>query len=119
VELKITTSSHSDCSSVSVRGEIDLHTAPYLHSELLGALEGAQSNRVVVDMSEVGFCDSSGLSVLVSGMKRARENGGDLELLAPGASVAKVLEVTGLDAVFVVHGPHSEVLDTPMANAAE
>jgi anti-sigma B factor antagonist len=119
VELKITTSSHSDCSSVAVRGEIDLHTAPYLHDELLGALAGAQTNRVVVDMSQVGFCDSSGLSVLVSGMKRARENGGDLELLAPGSSVAKVLEVTGLDAVFVVHGSHAEALGTPVGNTAD
>lgn len=103
MELKISTSPHPDYASVAVRGEIDLYTAPSLHSELVSALDGTSGGRVVVDMSQVGFCDSTGMNVLLSGMKRARERGGDLELVAPGPAVMKVLQVTGLDGVFVVH----------------
>ncbi|GAB3453889.1 hypothetical protein GCM10027570_33500 [Streptomonospora sediminis] len=86
---------------VTVRGEIDLYTAPQLHSGLAGALDDG-ARRLMVDMSRVEFCDSTGMSVLLSGMKRARENGGDLELVAPKPAVRKVLEVTGLDTVFTV-----------------
>ncbi len=87
---------------VTVGGEIDLYTAPQLRGELVGALEGG-ARRLFVDMSGVEFCDSTGISVLLSAMKRARGKGGELELVAPKPAVTKVLEVTGLDEVFVIH----------------
>lgn len=83
-------------------GEIDLYTAPQLRDELLGALEDG-ARRLVIDMSKVEFCDSTGISVLLSAMKRFREKDGDLELVAPKPAVTKVLEVTGLHEVFTVH----------------
>ncbi|MCY9786517.1 STAS domain-containing protein [Nocardiopsis sp. EMB25] len=83
-------------------GEIDLYTAPQLRSGLLEALEGG-ARRLVIDMSRTEFCDSTGISVLLSAMKRSRDKGGDLELVAPKAAVVKVLEVTGLDEVFTIH----------------
>ncbi len=87
---------------VTVGGEIDLYTAPRLRDELITALdEGAR--RLVIDMSSTEFCDSTGISVLLSAMKRSRDKGGDLELVAPKPAVMKVLEVTGLHEVFVIH----------------
>ncbi len=86
---------------VTVRGEVDLYTAPQLHSALVDALDDG-AHRLVVDMSGVEFCDSTGMNVLLSGMKRSREKGGDLELAAPRPAVTKILEVTGLDGVFTV-----------------
>ena len=83
-------------------GEIDLYTAPQLRNELVGALEEG-ARRLVVDMSPTEFCDSTGISVLLSAMKRSRDKGGDLELVAPKPAVMKVLEVTGLDEVFTIH----------------
>ncbi|OKI20755.1 anti-anti-sigma factor [Nocardiopsis sp. TSRI0078] len=83
-------------------GEVDLYTAPQLRSELVGALDGG-ARRLLVDMSRVEFCDSTGISVLLSAMKRSRHKGGDLEIVAPMPAVTKVLEVTGLDEVFVIH----------------
>ncbi len=87
---------------VTVGGEVDLYTAPQMRDGLLGALDDG-ARRLLVDMSRVEFCDSTGISVLLSAMKRARDKGGDLELVAPRPAVTKVLEVTGLDEVFVVH----------------
>ncbi len=85
-----------------IRGEIDLYTAPQLRSELVDALDDG-AHRLIVDMSRVEFCDSTGMSVLLSAMTRSREKGGDLVLAAPNAAVTKILEVTGLDTVFTVH----------------
>ncbi|GAB3206286.1 anti-sigma B factor antagonist [Marinactinospora thermotolerans DSM 45154] len=87
---------------VAIRGEIDLYTAPRLHDELIGALDGGAS-RLIADLSGVDFCDSTGINVLLSAMKRAREKGGDLVLVAPRPAVTKILQITGLDAVFTVH----------------
>ena len=84
-------------------GEIDLYTAPRLQSELTAAMAGDDPARIVVDMSAVEFCDSTGMNVLLAAHRQARERGGDLALAAPRAAVRKILEVTGLGSVFTVH----------------
>jgi anti-sigma B factor antagonist len=92
---------------VTAAGEIDLYTAPRLHSELSAVIaSAAPSARVVVDMSGVEFCDSTGMNVLLSCLRQLREEGGELELAAPRPAVMKILQVTGLDSVFtIVPGP--------------
>ena len=102
VELKISSRSQDEVAVVTVSGEVDLYTAPQLRDELVGALEGG-ARRLVIDMSRVEFCDSTGISVLLSAMKRSRDKDGALELVAPRPAVTKVLEVTGLDEVFTIH----------------
>ena len=87
---------------MSVAGEIDLYTAPRLHGELVTVLAGDEPVRLVVDMSGVEFCDSTGMNVLLAAHRRAREHGGDLELAAPRPGVRKILQVTGLESVFTV-----------------
>jgi anti-sigma B factor antagonist len=101
VELKVTTQSLGDHAIMSVAGEIDLYTAPKLHSELMTALAGAPL-RLVVDMAGVEFCDSTGMNVLLAAHRRAREDGGDLQLASPRSAIRKVLQVTGLESVFTV-----------------
>ena len=95
---------------MSVAGEIDLYTAPKLHSELMSALSATPGSplRLVVDMTGVEFCDSTGMNVLLAAQRRAREDGGDLQLAAPRSAIRKVLHVTGLESVFTV-------LDSPAA----
>jgi anti-sigma B factor antagonist len=97
---------------MSVTGEIDLYTAPRLHGELAAALAGDSAARIVVDMSGVDFCDSTGMNVLLAAHRRAREQGGDLELASPRPAVRKVLQVTGLETVFTV-------MDDPAALAGQ
>jgi anti-sigma B factor antagonist len=102
VELKISTASQGGHAVVSVYGEVDLYTAPRLQTEL-AALVRDGVTRLVVDLSGVEFCDSTGMNVLLSAMKRLREHGGSLELAAPRSAVRRILQVTGLDTVFSVH----------------
>jgi anti-sigma B factor antagonist len=87
---------------MSLAGEIDLYTAPRLHGELVAILSGDEPVQVVVDMSGIEFCDSTGMNVLLAAQRRAREQGGELELAAPRPAVRKVLQVTGLESVFTV-----------------
>ena len=94
---------------MSVAGEIDLYTAPRLHGELVTALAGDQPVRLVIDMSGVEFCDSTGMNVLLAAHRRAHEHGGGLELAAPRAPVRKILQVTGLESVFTVTDDPAQV----------
>ena len=96
------TQTHGDHAVMSVAGEIDLYTAPKLHSALTTALAEGGPIQLVVDMTGVDFCDSTGMNVLLAAHRRAREAGGDLMLAAPRPAVRKVLQVTGLESVFTV-----------------
>ena len=102
VELNVSSRFHDDHTIVTICGEIDLYTAPRLHSELAGLLAEGMPPRVVIDMSGVEFCDSTGMNVLLSCLRRARERGGELEIAAPKPAVRKILQVTGLDSVFTL-----------------
>jgi anti-sigma B factor antagonist len=108
VELNVSSRSHDDHTVVIVSGEIDLYTAPTLQGNLAAVLTGDLPARVVVDMSAVEFCDSTGMNVLLSSLRQARERGGQLELAAPRPAIRKVLQVTGLDSVFTI-------IDDPVA----
>lgn len=72
MELKVSTRSHAGHALVAITGEIDLYTAPHLQSEFTRLLQEGPS-RVVIDMSAVDFCDSTGMNVLLSALKRMKE----------------------------------------------
>jgi anti-sigma B factor antagonist len=102
VELNVSTSSQGGHAVVTASGELDLYTAPRLQT-VLAALLREPVDRVVVDLSGVEFCDSTGMNVLLAAMKRVKENGGTFELAAPRPAVRRILQVTGLDTVFDIH----------------
>jgi anti-sigma B factor antagonist len=106
VELNVSSRFHDDHTIVTISGEIDLYTAPRLHSELAAVLVDGMPARVVIDMSGVEFCDSTGMNVLLSCLRRVHERGGELEIASPKPAVRKILQVTGLDSVFTL-------VDTP------
>ncbi|MCA1673344.1 MAG: STAS domain-containing protein, partial [Actinobacteria bacterium] len=76
-------------------------TAPRLR-DALADLAGEGGVRVTLDLVGMTFIDSTGLSVLVTGLKRLREIGGNLVLQSPSATTMKVLEITGLTSVFAI-----------------
>lgn len=86
---------------VEVGGDLDVQTGPALREELY-ALAAQGEADVVLDLSRVGFLDSSGLGVLVGGLKRMRASQGSLRLAGCTAAVADVLNLTGLNRVFLM-----------------
>lgn len=106
MELQVSSRSQDDQVILSLSGEIDLYTAPRLQAELGAALTAGDQPHIVVDMSGVDFCDSTGMNVLLAAHRSARERGGDLTLTAPRPAVRKILQVTGLEGVFTIQeGP--------------
>lgn len=87
---------------LAVRGEVDVYTAPRLRERLV-ELVAAGSRDVVVDLEGVEFLDSTGLGVLVGGLKRLRSHDGDLSLVCTQPRILKVFEITGLTKVFAIH----------------
>jgi len=110
VELSFEISERSGVSVLSLEGEVDVSTAPKLR-EQLAALGESGRHRVVVDLSKVGFVDSTGLGVVVGGLKRARSAGGDLAVVCSHPHVRKVFDVTGLSQVFGVHDSLGEAVE--------
>jgi anti-sigma B factor antagonist len=93
---------------LEVDGELDLHTSTALRDRLF-ALVDKGASRVAVDLSAVPFMDSSSLGVLVVGLKRLREQGGELALIGVGGSPRKVLSITGMDGVFAIYEHSGEL----------
>jgi anti-sigma B factor antagonist len=86
---------------VAVRGELDVYTAPRLREALDGVIDDGALH-IVIDVRDMTFVDSTGLSVIVGALKRVRDRGGELSLNSPTSATEKVLEVTGLDQVMTV-----------------
>jgi anti-sigma B factor antagonist len=78
---------------------IDETSAWDLRPALLRALY-MQGPRLSVDLSRVSFIDSTGLGMLVGVLKEAREMNGDMRLVNAGREVRRILQVTGLEALF-------------------
>jgi anti-sigma B factor antagonist len=86
---------------VAVRGELDAYSAPRLENEI-GKLLSEPVDEVVLDLSETGFLDSSGLRAILSAHRRLTESDRRLELHAPSEAVTRLLEITGLTDHFTV-----------------
>src|SRR5512142_1132029 len=102
VELKLGHYRKDGIEVVTVEGEIDIYTAPRLR-ELLIDLAGKGTCRLVVNLDKVGFLDSTGLGVLVGGLKRVRAHDGSLDLVCTQERILKIFRITGLTKVFGIH----------------
>lgn len=92
------TSTRGGVGVVTPKGRLNMVSARRL-KELLTELVDAGTTRIVVDMAQTTFLDSSGLGALIAGLKSARQAGGDLRIARPTPSVLTVFELTNLDKV--------------------
>ncbi|WP_099025527.1 STAS domain-containing protein [Mycolicibacterium palauense] len=93
-------------------GRLNMVAAPALRKQLHALIDGGNT-RVVVDLSGTEFIDSSGLGALISGLKVARQAGGDLRIAAPTRQVVTVLELTNLNRVLRTHESPDVAFDDP------
>ena len=115
MSLTVDTEQRGDIVVVSVGGELDMATAPQLQDQITDLLDGGRS-RLVFDLTEVSFCDSTGLSVFVRAKNSTDDAGGVVRLAAPQRGVRRILEVSGL--VEVLH-TYPTVDEAVAADAAE
>ena len=95
---------------IKLQGEVDLYAAPELKDHVNRAIESGKT-KLILDLSEATFIDSTTLGILVSGMKRLRPRGGMLAVLCPDPTMARIFDITGLNRMFSVH----ETLEGAMA----
>lgn len=95
-----TISDHSQNGSsvLALGGELDIMTSPQL-GDALSAIS-ARSSSVVLDLQNLSFIDSTGLTILVVAQQRLHSTGGNLRLVGVRPNVKRVFEVTGLTEVF-------------------
>ncbi|HLM25653.1 MAG TPA: STAS domain-containing protein [Thermoleophilaceae bacterium] len=107
----------SETHVIHLGGEVDLYTAPEFKERLVELIENGKT-KIVVDLSDATFIDSTTLGVLVGGVKRLRPGGGSLALVCSDQNITKIFEITGLDRVFPIHETRDEALSA-VASGAE
>lgn len=93
--FEVTTTADGERVEVTVRGEIDLLSAPALRAALLDAAQSGVPD-VALDLADVSFIDSTGLSVIVQAWRRLDAEGRQLRIAAASAPVTRVVTTSGL-----------------------
>lgn len=102
MDFKVSIDEHADTYSiVTVRGEVDLHTAPKVQYSIEKGSEGVEV--VVVDLGGVAFMDSTALSTLMRAKESLEKKGAFLRLTAPSKAVERIFAVTGFGDYFDIY----------------
>jgi anti-sigma B factor antagonist len=94
---------------ITVAGEIHVSTAPEF-SRRLNAAIGDGRTQVVLDLTDVDFIDSTGLSVLLNGLRRVTRAGGRMALVCTNPTVLRLFIITRLDSTFQIVGTREAAL---------
>ncbi len=109
MEFTVSTREEGPFTVVEVGGEVDVYTAPRLREAVVTAIESG-STRMVIDVENVEFLDSTGVGVLVGALKKVRSGGGTLDIVCTQPRLLKIFDITGLDKVFGLHTSVSEAV---------
>src|SRR4051812_16388013 len=101
-DLVPTARQDGDAVVASVRGEIDLHNSPELRSAVLDVLLKSNPKKLILNLSQVPYMDSSAIAVLVEALQKVRRSGGKIFLTDPQPRVRGLLEIARLDSIFVL-----------------
>jgi anti-sigma B factor antagonist len=96
--MDVKTSQQDGVSVFQVNGEINISSSP----ELKKSFEKNPSKKVVIDLAQVGYIDSSGLATLVEMLKKTKSQGGSLALAGMSDKVKSLFEITKLDKLFAI-----------------
>ena len=111
MDLKLAVQDHGDHAMIKIGGEIDLATNPQLQAVLVDLVDRGL-HQLIIDLDQVSFLDCAGIGMLVDARRRVQEHGGSLKLVRPAPLVRRVLEVTGMTAVFPIDSSPEEALAT-------
>ncbi|GAA0560268.1 STAS domain-containing protein [Actinomadura livida] len=109
--LRVRSTTRNSCLVVEAEGELTILTSDQLRDHVLAdmrLLDGPP--RVVMDVGEVDFCDSSGLNALIVLWKSAHRAGGEFVLARPERRFRTILERSGLDRHLIAHPTQDEAV---------
>ena len=110
MDLRLRTTQNDGADIVEVSGELEMHAAHELRTELQRVC-AVEKPRVLIDLSQVSFIDSTGIGVLVGGLKRAREASGALVLVCPTPRLRRIFEITGLLQALPMYQTRAEAME--------
>lgn len=96
-------------SLIILSGEVDVYSAPKLR-ETIKDLVDEENFDIVVNLEKVDFLDSTGLGVLVGGLKRVKQHDGELGIICNQEKILRIFRITGLTKVFPIYGSREELL---------
>jgi anti-sigma B factor antagonist len=102
LSIDVTSTNEGRTQIFVLHGSLDLATSPSLRAALLDATQ-RDGGQVVVDLTQLEFLDSTGLSALIGAHKRALENDSSLRLVVKEGQILRLLRITGLLEVLVVY----------------
>ena len=102
-------SSEAGAHIICVSGEIHVSTAPQFAARLTDAIESGKT-AIVLDMSGVEFIDSTGLSVLLNGLRLVNQRHGRLAIVCTNPTVLRLFQITNLDDTFDIFGDRREAI---------
>ncbi len=100
---------HAPITVVRLSGEVDIFSAPKLREKLIELVNQGRRH-IVVDLDAVDFLDSTGLGVLVGGLKRLRSQDGELSLVCTRDRILRLFALTRLDSAFQIHPSESSAI---------
>ena len=99
-----------DALLAQLHGEIDLHNSPEIRTALLDLVQRLQPRRLVLNLADVPYMDSSAIAVLVETLKEMRKRGGRIFLTHLQPRVQGLLEIAKLDSIFVLAKDDQEAM---------
>ena len=99
-----------DVAVIALSGEADVYTSPRIKQEIVDQLNTG-IHKLIIDLTGVEYLDSTGLGVLIGGLKRARERDGDLKLICDNVRILRIFEITGLTKIFDIYRSESDALE--------
>ena len=95
--MKILTAEKNKCMIVRITGDIDHHCAASIRGEIDEEMEKRVPERVILDLTETDFMDSSGLGLILGRLKKTGEKGIGFQLLNPSDQVLRILRLAGVE----------------------
>ena len=109
--MKFDVTKNGKATILTLRGKkLDATTSPALKAEFLILCKPKVCHKLIVDMAEVEFCDSSGLSALLIADRTMREHSGGVHLVHVHKKVLDLMQISQLDRIFTIHKKVEEAL---------
>lgn len=110
IKLETAINEVSQVPVVRVVGEIDVYTAPDFKSAINKVIDSG-ATKIVIDLTDVSYMDSSGFGTLLGATKRIRPKGGAISLIGCSEAIERMLKITRLDTIFGMYPTVDEAVE--------
>jgi len=107
--LEVSTSKKDAATIVSIKGDVDLYSSPQVRKAVI-ALTTKKTPVILINLTDVGYMDSSGVATLVEGLQQVGKYKGQFKIFGLAAAVKEVFELSRLDKVFDIHVDEASAL---------